>query len=356
MSGRRSMPAFALSFAALAACHAGTGDGGAPPPAATWSQLFSRLPGALISVWGSSAKDVWIVGGDCADAKKADCPAGEDSKGPMVLHYDGAGWTRRLTGHHGSLWWVHGFAAGPIFMGGINGAILRYQGGKFEAMQTPQTAGTVFGIWGDTPANLWAVGGAGGTPSGGFIWHYDGKAWAPDPRAPADLDATATVFKACGTGPNDVWFVGSNGLILHLDGKAIAKVAAPTDQTLFTCVAAGGIVYVVGADGVILEGAGGSFKRVAPDNKQQMNGVSVRGGVGYAAGVYGGILRRDPATGAWSKEDTGIEVQEDFHGAWIDPDGGAWFAGGVVAQVPLIHGVVLYHGTADIPGAKYATQ
>src|SRR5262245_43354297 len=53
-------------------------EGSAKPPRTEegWSLVFNKLPGALISVWGTSENDVWTVGGDPGD-------------GPTVLHYDG---------------------------------------------------------------------------------------------------------------------------------------------------------------------------------------------------------------------------------------------------------------------------
>ncbi len=335
---------------ALAACSSKTQE--PTPAAATWSQLFSNLPGALVSVWGSSASDVWIVGGDCAAAATPQCPPNELGNGPMVLHYDGKAWTRYITGHKGALWWVQGFAGGPIYMGGENGTVLRYQAGKFEEMVTPAKTGTVFGIWGDKPDNLWAVGGAGTTASNGFIWRYDGKAWTVDPAAPPEA-AAGIVFKVWGNTPADLWFVGSQGLILHGDGKTITKVASPTTQPLFTVAGTAARAYAVGGDGAIIENSGAGWQLAMKGKSQQMNGVSARGDAVFAAGRYGEVLRRD--NGSWVKDETGKEVMQDFHGVWIDPAGGLWCAGGQVSDVPLISGVLLYRGTADVPGATFQT-
>jgi hypothetical protein len=313
------------------------------PQGPTWSQLFARLPGALISIWGSNANNLWTVGGDAGDGD-----------GPMAMHFDGSQWTRHLTGKTGDLWWVHGFEDGPVFMGGSSGAIQKYQGGTFETMKTPAAIGTVFGIWGASADDVWAVGGAGSTPTGGFIWHYDGKAWAPHPAAPMDLADTATVFKVWGTGKNDVWFVGTGGLVLHFDGKAMASVTVPTDQTLFTLSGANERLYAVGADGIVLENDGKTWTNAAPNNKQQMNGVAARGDDAWAVGVFGGVLHRD--AGTWASVKTGLLFQDDYHGVWLDPDGGVWCVGGQVAALPLVEGTLAYYGAADIPGTTFVTQ
>ena len=56
-------------------------------PEATWQLVHRDLPGALLSVWGTNASDVWAVGGDA-----------RDGAGPLVIHFDGDTWTRVATG------------------------------------------------------------------------------------------------------------------------------------------------------------------------------------------------------------------------------------------------------------------
>src|SRR5258706_14912027 len=85
-----------------------------------WREVFRDLPGALISVSGTSEKDVWTVGGDPGDGS-----------GAFVLHFDGTGWRRLSTGQNADLWWAHPFLDVPVFIGGSKGTILRYQNDTF---------------------------------------------------------------------------------------------------------------------------------------------------------------------------------------------------------------------------------
>src|SRR5687767_2169163 len=150
-----------LGIAMLGAC---SSDDGSDDP--SWAVVFEDEPSSLLSVWGSSATDVWVVGGDP-----------RTGTGPIVHHYDGVGWTKLDTGQRNvDLWWVTGFAGGPVFMSGSNGTILRYQNGAFEKLPTPGGL-TVFGMWGAAPNDVWAVGGNFGGGGGGFAWRYDGSAW-----------------------------------------------------------------------------------------------------------------------------------------------------------------------------------
>ena len=79
----RTWPALALQPALLVsllvlstACDGGPG---VIDETGQWSLVQSGLPGALTSVWGTAADDVWAVGSDPGDGS-----------GPMVLNFDGA--------------------------------------------------------------------------------------------------------------------------------------------------------------------------------------------------------------------------------------------------------------------------
>jgi hypothetical protein len=81
-----------------------------PSPAESWHTVFTGLPGALLSVTGTSDSDVWAVGSDA-----------NDGQGPLVLHFDGSAWKRYVTGISGDLWWAQVFADGSVFAGGTAG-------------------------------------------------------------------------------------------------------------------------------------------------------------------------------------------------------------------------------------------
>lgn len=298
---------------------------------------MSDMPAALLSVWGTSAHDVWSVGGDA-----------NDGHGPYVLHYDGTGWTRLETGTRGDLWWVHGFEDGPIFMGGSRGTILEYDDDHFTKMPTPDAAGTVFGIWGISPEQLWAVGGR--PDESGFIWRRAGEGWEPANLDP-DLIATQAVFKVWGRDAAELCFVGARGLSLRFDGDHFERLETGTDQLLFTVHSDGGSFVAVGGrdNGVILEEGPDGWRDVAPASAPPLNGVAERDGRAYAVGANGEVLtRRD---GTWMRLETGLDLRRDLHSVWIDPEGGVWSAGGHLTGTPLVQGV-LVHGSGANPTAR----
>jgi hypothetical protein len=331
-----SKRALALALAAACGSSGSTADDGDAGASAAWQEVLTDLPGALISVWGSSENDVWAVGGD------------PEGTGPMVVHFDGTRWTRHDAGVTGDLWWVHGFGPGdPVYMGGKDGFIVRYAGGAFERMDTPGT-GTVFGIWGASPDDIWAVGGDG--VLGAFAWRYDGEAWRAAPGFPAELRGSHSLYKVWGTSGGDVWLVGTIGLALRWNGASFERAETNTERTLFT-VHSGGAGYVaVGGvgTGLILEHDGRAWRDVTPAGAiAQTIGVCLRGDHGYIVGLDGRVWRR--AGGAWAEEDTGLQAFKTLHAVWIDPAGGVWAVGGEVLSFPLTDGVLLHKGPRALP-------
>jgi hypothetical protein len=310
-----------------------------PEPVDSWELVHGSLPGALLSVWGTSSTDVWAVGGDP-----------QDGSGPTVIHFDGESWSRVPTGETGNLWWVFGFADGPIYMGGDQGMILRYESGDFTRMTTPGT-GTVFGIWGASPDDVWAVGGASDA-TGGFAWRLgDGDTWTAEPALPADVTTGAAIWKAFGTSGDDIWLVGSNGVSLHWNGSAFEPGQTGVGSSLFTVHAREGRYVAVGgaATGIIVENEGDAWVNVTPDPPpSSLAGVTLGAdGFGIAVGIFGTVYSRSNE-GGWVAEELGFNLGSSLHGSWIDEQGGVWVVGGQVYSTPLVDGVLLHRG-ASIP-------
>lgn len=314
-----------------------------PAPTFAWQTVLSELPGAMLSVWGSSSRDVYVVGAQ-----------GQDGTGPYALHYDGRAWTRINTGlRGGDLWWVHGIAPDTVFMVGSQGTVLRYDPTTRTAtrMPTPSTAPTLFGVWGLARDDVWAVGGnlSGGT---GVLWHYDGRAWR-DVALPNNLGATAVLYKVWGRARDDVWVVGANGTTVHYDGRAWTQVQIPTTARgpLFTVHGRGNERYAVGgnASGILLEADGRGWKQAELFDAPRLAGVfAPASGAPLAVGNEGSVyLRRE---GTWRLVSRPPQTDLDFHATWIEPDTGAvWAVGGQVQSTPLVDGIVMRFSTTGSP-------
>lgn len=328
-----SLPrALALLTALAAAC---TGD--TPEEEDRWQVVHNNLDAALFSVWGASATDVWAVGADT-----------RDGSGPLVLRFDGATWSRLPTGEaQGDLWWVFGFAGGPVYLGGDGGVILRYQAGAFTRLATPGLQ-TIFGIWGATPDDLWAVGGASDS-TGGFAWRLQGggDTWLPEPSLPAEVATGAAVWKIYGARADDAWLVGSNGVALRWDGAALTPGETGVGSSLFTVHHQGGRYAAVGghATGIILEREGEQWINVTPaEPPAGLAGVTLGpGGLGLAVGTFGALLTRSDGAG-WQPAALEFNLGQNLHGSWIDEQGGLWAVGGQTFSPPYNEGILLYRG------------
>lgn len=313
----------------------------ATPTPKIWKTVLSELPGGLFSVWGNTENDVWVVGSD-----------GNDGHGPMVLHYDGARWVRRTALPSGDLWWVHGFDRGPVYMGGSKGTIVRFESGRFTRVATPRTSGTVFGIWGSSSSDVWAVGGDIVYGTGAFVWRLSGDRFedaGPLPIPPNDVIA---YFKVWGTGTGDVWFVGTPALSMHFDGSRFERVDPGVGDPLFTVHARGaGDLYaaVGGADfGVLIERSANASWSPAhvPEGTHTLFGVWLTDESGYAVGEDGTVLAR--SSGGWAVERTGLASGKGLHSVWVDSASGIWAVGGDIGSPPYGAGVLVHKGK-DLP-------
>ena len=320
-----ALKATILALPLLVALSCGSGEDRAPED---WSAIFAKLPAALMSVWGTSADDIWTAGADPGDGL-----------GPLVIHFDGAKWKELSTGHEGDIWWVFGFPRGPVFFGGENGLVLRYEDGAFERMKTPGTA-TVYGIWGVAPDDLWATG--GNVTSGAFAWRFDGSSWTEVADFPSELADSESMFKVWGRSNDDVWLVGTSGTIVRYDGKRFTHVSSGTTKNLFTVHGDDARAVAVGGsrDGVIVEEAGSGWREVTPSKTPHVLGVWLAGEEGYAVGAEGSVFRH--VEGEWKRVRTGMDLAEAFHSVWVDPDGGVWAVGGQVLAPPLVDGIMIH--------------
>jgi len=301
-----------------------------PSPPAWHVATSSNEPAALLSVWGTSASDIWVTGG-----------RSELTGAPAILHLDGEAWKRVDSGQRGiDLWWVFGFEGGDVFFTGSGGTILRYRDGAFEKMTTPRS-GIIFGLWGASSTDLWAVG--SGEDGHGIVWRYDGAAWQDVGASVAELPSL--VLKVHGQRADDVWISCAGGAALHWDGAALTKMPTGTKSSLFSIVTTPDVVVAVGGYtglGEILEYDGAAWSELPSLIPVAWRGVAAGADQVYAVGVSGAAAQRTAA--GWQLLDR-PPTQLDFHAAWIDPQGGLWGVGGHFDTVPLTQdGFLAYYG------------
>jgi hypothetical protein len=310
----------------------------APESARVWELLASELPSALLSVTGRSPTDIYAVGAD-------------KGHGPLVLHFDGKGWTELHTGTRGDLWWAQALANGPVLMGGAHATVLRFDGKRFESLKTPGLPSqTVYGVWGADAQNFYAVGNVDG--KNGFVWHFQGATVASE-VLPPNLPRMAGgelpgFFKVFGIG-DETWVVGGAGVVLHRTaGAPFALVPTATKDTLFTVHGTPDHLLAVGGsgNGVLLEGKSGAFHDASPVAAGLLQGVFAGDRGDWVTGERGFVYTRPPGATAFTLVDHGLTLPTTsaLHSVFVDSAGGVWSAGGNVLSTALSDGVLVHYG------------
>ena len=301
------------------------GSGGAQPPG--WQVVFDHgaLDRALLSVWGTSSKSVYVVGG----------PLGNVGRESLVMHYDGSAWKDLHAGGSETFWWVSGTSDQDVWMVGENGRIAHFDGKTF----TPNASGvsaTLWGVHAFSKTDVWAVGGTpGGTPTDedDIVLHFDGAAWGR--VALPGLPLHASLFKVWGTSTDDLYVVGEAGTVWHKVGpdwtlESNPPLAKGTLFTIWGCSA--DEVYAVGGRDILRRDAAG-WTRLDVTLTNGVNGVSCSPSTGVAAVGFGGLKRR-LVDGQWF-DDFVKDPHGDLHAVWADETGAFWAVGGDFVTPPM---------------------
>lgn len=297
------------------------GAGGASGP--TWQVVLDDLDKAAVSVWGSSANDVYVVGGSL----------GNTPLSALAMRFDGDGWTDLAPPGDDSFWWVTGSGPGEVWMVGENGRIAHYDGAAFTAHDFA-TSATLWGAWALSPTNIWVV---GGTPLGGttepndLVLHGDGDSFT-QVVLPEQLGKS--LYKVWGTSSDDLYVVGESGTIWHKRGDDWTNESGAATSTLFTvfgCSASE--VYAVGGFDVLHTTGDGHWEPVVVDLSNSVNGVSCAAPGSPALAGAGGLKQR-LIDGTWIDEFTDPPYA-DLHATWAQGDGVFWVVGGDFNAGPM---------------------
>jgi len=233
----------------------------------------------------------------------------------------------------GHLWWVYGPGKESVWAVGEMGRAFRYDRGKdrWTKVETGTDA-TLYGVWGASEDELWAV--------GGYVFPRTGKPvivrLTPEGGSvvgelPEGVIESGTFFKVWGSAKDDVWVVGERGMLLHWDGSEWSRVDLGGMPRLVTIHGQGrGDVVIVGGtnQAIIYEGKDGVFTDRSPGPYPLLSGVHVgEGGEAVAVGMLGQVMARSGRDAEW-KVVSGVPVMKDWHAVWRDPRGDLWIVGG----------------------------
>lgn len=305
-----------------------------PGQDATWEIVTKGYPGAFMSVWGSGADDVWIVGADVGD-------------GPALLHFDGTAWTGLDPQSPGHLWWVSG-RGDSVWMSGAGGRVLRYDRNdmSFETWTMP-TPETLYGVFPLADDDVWACG-SNDQNNAGVIWHHDGNVWAAPADLPPGIMDGFACFKVWGPGPDDLWFVGYGGVALRYKSGTWQRIELPADRPLFTVHGRGDAVYAVGGSvsGYIVELGDAAPRDATPSGEVlQLAGIYAGENATIAAGLEGTFWQRE-SDGTWLEIGDAPTTPLEYHAVYVDPEGGIWAVGGRIYTGTLTDGLLTHYGPA----------
>lgn len=319
---------------------------------APWQPVAASPRAALLSVGGTSERDVWLAGAD-------------DGAGPVVLRWDGSTWAREPAGVTGDLWWVHAAAPERVYFGGERGHVLVRTPSGFERLATPGLAKhVVFGVWAPAANDVYAVGSARGI--NGFIWHFDGGRWSelalPSALPRDERNDVPGFYKVWGNTASDVWVVGDRGVVLRGSAaRGFELVQGAGDERLFTVHGAGDAVVMVGGSSNAaafeartaigaqpLAGSETALVDVTPPGAGLLQGTWMgEDGELWSVGLGGATYHRASFEAAWEERVTDVPVQS-LHAVWSAPDGSVWSVGGNVLTSALDRGVALRLGASTI--------
>lgn len=158
----------------------------------------SAREASLYGVWGMADGTAVAVGGGLLDSTET----------AVVLHYDGESWSRADASRIGTmnLRAVWGSAPDNYFAVGDDGVIARYNGEDWRPSNS-QVSDRLYGIYGNGPGEIYAVGGTGR----GLVLRWNGSSWV-------SFHEPSESLRSAWTSPGGHLYVsGDNGFVGRYD-------------------------------------------------------------------------------------------------------------------------------------------
>lgn len=171
--------------------------------------------------------------------------------------------------------------------------------------------GALLAVWGPSPNDVWAVGGALGNGAAPTVVRWNGVGVTPVPTT-----GTETYWWVHGAGAQDVWLVGEKGRATHWNGTALEERPTGTSATLFGVMAfAPDDVWAVGGtpdqpdadNDVVLHWNGSAWTKEAVPEPKKLAFFKVWGARPddlWVVGEAGVVWHR--TTGGWKREAEGL--------------------------------------------------
>ncbi len=179
--------------------------------AGSWITTTYSASHPIVSIWGAAPNDIWAVGGNSVTTFSPPPNPPKVTIYPAILHWDGTAWSTvnldpgyLLSGIWGSsakdIWAVGGTP--PCLGGPGNGVILHYDGSSWGPPLF--LSNCLLSISGTDQDHVWASG------FGGVLVRKNGTTWQP-----IDSGTGNGLLSVWAKGPAEFFVVGVDGTVLH---------------------------------------------------------------------------------------------------------------------------------------------
>lgn len=297
-------------------------------PANEWSIAKENAPeGLFMSAWADSDDDIWIVGGQVDSGIVL--RGATDQWEPLELPQG----TPLLN-------WVNGTSSTDVWVGGLFGTLLRWNGSVWED-HSLDIEEAIWGVYAVSTTDVLAVGGEskwGG--SAATIAHFDGSEWGYV-DLPSELSDSSNLFKVSHDGLQ-YWIVGAQGAVLKGNGEDFEAIPTGITTDLITVHHNNERTQIVGGrgTGLVIDIVDDGVLSSPVQSIAGLNGVHiiddsqsfVVGERGYGAHYSNGQF-----------EEVEAITLDILHGTFSSPNGTIYAVGGnLFTSDPTFHGILLY--------------
>jgi hypothetical protein len=218
---------------------------------ALWSTPYKHTGGGLsgYSIFGFSDNDLWLIGNS------------------QPAHYLGNGIIKSYSTYslnHGRVYSAWGLSSNDLYVVGDSGLVAHFDGSKWNKMTTP-TQKRLTSISGTSNGNIWASGFNTETGESELL-HFDGSAWTKDGMSSSgviDLWGIGSVW-SCDSAHHDFTAVSGTSVLRQTDGggwRNDSIVALSDHIGMYLTGNSANDIFAVGSYGLVLHWSGHTWKR-----------------------------------------------------------------------------------------------
>jgi len=292
-----------------------TDETDAPVAPITWeAAVEGDTRGAYLMAWGADG-EVWVVGGQpdagvvlrgtASDLQEVELPPGT----PLLN-------------------WVHGTSSTDVWVGGLSGTILHWDGTDWTD-RSLEIDEAIWGVHAVSETEVWAVGGTsawGGEVA--QIHRLDGGTWTAL-ELPEVLEDPGNLFKAFHDG-STLWSCGLGGVVVRsTDGQTLQAVPTNYASDIVT------VHGLPGQDPIFVGGRGTGAVLEVDDDKVAVSAPAPSGlsGVHVLDATTAVVVGERGFAGVFDPTadqlvEAPVPTDDVLHGVFVDESGAIWAAGG----------------------------